>query len=96
MVTMFGRSHGTFHVFERTCLPEPCRAAAHDLALAHELGVELRTVEREVDVEVHAVESALGSVHALEVLFEVLAAEIGCESNNLLDACECVSDVVLD
>ena len=56
-----------------TVLSEPCRAAAHDLALAHELGVELRTIKREVDVEVHAVEGALWGVHALEVLLEVLA-----------------------
>lgn len=57
-------------------LPEAGRAATHDLALTHELGVELRAVQGEVDVEVDAVEGALGSVHALEVLFEVLSAEV--------------------
>jgi hypothetical protein len=77
---------------DRSSLPEPCSAAAHDLALANELSVKFGTVKREVDVEVHAVEGALGSVHALKVLLEVLAAEIGSEGDNFLDACECVSD----
>jgi hypothetical protein len=94
MVAMFGRSPSHFHTVDRSSLPEPCRAAAHDLALANELGVELGTVKREVDVEVYAVEGALGSVHALKVLLEVLAAEIGSEGDNFLDACEWVSDVV--
>ena len=50
-------------------LPEPGRAATHDLALAHELSIELRTVQREVDVEVDAVEGTLRGVHAFEILF---------------------------
>lgn len=75
-------------------LSESRCAAAHDFALAYQLGVELGAVEREVDVEVDAVEGALWGVHALEVLLEVLAAEIGSEGDNFLDACECVSDVV--
>lgn len=57
-------------------LLEPRRAAAHDLSLAHELGVEFRSVQREVDVKVHAVERALRRVHPLKVLLEVLAREI--------------------
>jgi hypothetical protein len=92
MVAMFGRSPSHFTASTGTVLPEPCRAAAHDLALANELGVELRPVKREVDVEVNAVEGALGSVHALKVLLEVLAAEVRGECDDLLDACECVSD----
>lgn len=95
-MVIFGRSRSHVHTVDKIILPEPCRAAAHDLALAHELGVELGTVEREVDVKVHAVEGALWSVHALKVLFEVLAAEIGGERNNLLDTCECVSEAALD
>ena len=47
--------------------------AAHDFALADELGVELAAVEGELDVEVDPVEGALRRVHALEILFEVLA-----------------------
>jgi hypothetical protein len=54
-------------------LSESRCAAAHDLALAHQLGVEFGPVQREVDVEVDAVECALRGVHALEVLLEVLA-----------------------
>jgi hypothetical protein len=57
-------------------LPEPRRAAAHDLALTNKLGVEFRSVERKVDVEVDAVEGALGRVHALKVFFEVFAREV--------------------
>lgn len=58
------------------CLSEASSAAAHDLALADELGVELGPVEREVDVEVDAVKSALRCIHAFEILFEVFAREI--------------------
>ena len=57
-------------------LSETSRAATHDFALADELGVELGPVEREVDVEVDAVESALWGIHALKVLFKVLPGEI--------------------
>jgi hypothetical protein len=67
-------------------LSESCRTSAHDFALANELGVEFGTVEGEVDVEVHAVESTLRRVHALEVLLEVLAAEVGGECDDFLDA----------
>jgi hypothetical protein len=55
--------------------------------LADKLSVEFRTVESKVDVEVDAVESALRGVHALEILLEVLAAEIGGERDNFLYAC---------
>ena len=51
---------------------KPRRATTHDLALADELGVELGSVEREVDVKVYAIEGALRGVHALKVLFEIL------------------------
>ena len=54
-------------------LPESSCAATHDFALADELGVEFGAVEREVDVEVDAVESALRGVHAFKVFFEVLS-----------------------
>jgi hypothetical protein len=54
--------------------------------LANELGVEFGAVEGEVDIEVHAVESTLRRVHALKVLLEVLAAEVGGECDNFLDA----------
>lgn len=54
--------------------------------MADELGIEFGAVEGEVDVEVHSVESALRSVHALKVLLEVLAAEVGGERDDFLDA----------
>ena len=66
-------------------LSESRCAAAHDLALAHQLGVELGAVEREVDVEVDAVEGALWGVHALEVLLEVLSRQVRSERNDFLD-----------
>jgi len=69
-------------------LSETCGTSTHDFALANELGVELGAIEGEVDVEVHSVESALGSVHALKVLLEVLAAEVGGECDDFLDAWE--------
>jgi hypothetical protein len=66
-------------------LPEPGCAATHDLSLAHKLSVELGTVQCEVDIEVDTVEGTLGRVHALKVLFEVLAREIGGEGDDFLD-----------
>jgi hypothetical protein len=53
-------------------LPKAGGAATHDLALADKLGVELGSIEREVDVEVYAVKGTLWGIHAFEVLFEVL------------------------
>jgi hypothetical protein len=50
---------------------ESGRAPSHDLALAHQLCVELGPVEGEVDIEVDAVEGALRSIHPLKVLLEV-------------------------
>ena len=67
-------------------LSETCGTSAHDFALTNEFGVELGAVESEVDVEVHSVESTLRSVHALKVLLEVLAAEVGGECDDFLDA----------
>jgi len=58
------------------CAPrlfKPTRAPPHNLTLTYQLSVELGAVEREVDVEVNAVEGSLGRVHALEVLFEIFA-----------------------
>jgi hypothetical protein len=64
------------HTHTANLLPEPRRAATHDLALAHELSVELGPVERKVNVEVDAVEGSLRGVHALKVLLEVFAREV--------------------
>ena len=73
-------------------LSETGSAATHDLPLTDEFSAELGPVQSQVNIEVDSVESALRGVHALEVLLEVLAAEIGCEGDNLLDACEkCLS-----
>ena len=68
-------------------LSEARGAAAHDFALADELGVELAAVEGEVDVEVDAVEGALRRVHALEIFFEIFAREVRGEGDDFLDAC---------
>ena len=54
--------------------------------MTNELGVEFRAVESEVDVEVNSVEGTLRRVHALKVLLEVLAAEVGGECDDFLDA----------
>jgi len=74
---------------------ESGRATPHDFALTYELGIELCAVECEVDVEVNTVEGALGCVHALEIFLQVLAAQVGGESDNFLDACMIVSLLVL-
>jgi hypothetical protein len=63
----------TLFLTTRNYLPEPSRAATHDFTLANELGVELGTVEREVNVKVHTVKRALGCVHTFKVFFEVLS-----------------------
>lgn len=57
-------------------LSEAGAAAAHDLALTDQLGAELRAVEGEVDVKIHPVERALGCVHTLKVLLQVLTGEV--------------------
>jgi hypothetical protein len=69
----------TFYMYtknDKAFLPEPSRAATHDLTLADELSVELGSVEREVNVKVDAVECALRCVHTLKIFFEVLSREI--------------------
>ncbi len=68
-------------------LSESCTAAAHNLALADQLGAELGPIKRQVDVEVHTVKGTLRCVHALKVLLQVLARQIRGESNDLLDPC---------
>jgi hypothetical protein len=73
---LFTDAHSANARTRRRRLPESRCAAAHDLALADKLGVEFGSVEGEVDVEVNAVEGALGCVHALKVLFEVLARQV--------------------
>jgi hypothetical protein len=57
-------------------LPKPRCATAHDFALADKFGIELRSVECEVDVEVDAVKGTLGRVHAFKVFFEVLPGKV--------------------
>ena len=69
-------------------LSEAGAAAAHDLALADELGAELGAVEREIDVEVYPVERPLRRVHALKVLLEVLPGQVRRKSDNLPDSCK--------
>lgn len=54
-------------------LPETRTATAHDLALADKLSAELGTVKSQVDIEVDTVKCALGCVHPLKVLLQVLA-----------------------
>lgn len=67
-------------------LSEPGRAAPHDFALTYEFGAEFGAIEGEIDVEVDAVEGALWGIHALEVLLEVLPAEIRGQGDDLFDA----------
>jgi hypothetical protein len=73
-------------IFAWLLLSESCGTSAHDFALTNELGVEFGTVESKVDVEIHSVEGALGCVHALKVLLEILAAEVRGKRDDFLDA----------
>ena len=68
-------------------LSESCPTPSHNLALAYQLSTELGAVQRQVNVEVDPIEGALWCVHTLEVLFQVLARQIRCERDNLLDSC---------
>lgn len=68
-------------------LPEACTATAHNLALAHEFGREFGPIEGQVNVEVDAVKRSLWRIHALKVLFKILAREIRSEGNDFLDSC---------
>lgn len=70
----------------RSLLPEAGTAATHDLALANQLGAELRTVEGQVDIKVDPVKGSLWRVHTLKVLFEVLARQVRGEGDDFLDA----------
>lgn len=66
-------------------LPESSSTPTHNLALAHELCVELAAVEGKVDVKVDAVEGALGRVHSFKVLLEVLAGKVRRQSHDFFD-----------
>jgi hypothetical protein len=66
--------------------PKPRSTSPHHLPLAHQLGVELAPIKREIDIEVNAVESALRRIHPLKILFEVLPREIARQSHDFLDA----------
>jgi hypothetical protein len=65
-------SLASYHVVFHSLL-ESRSAAAHNFALANKLGTELRTVQRQVNIKVDTVECALGCIHALKVLLEVLS-----------------------
>lgn len=66
-------------------LPKPRGTSAHDFTLAHQLSIKLGPIQREVDVKVDAVKSALGGIHALKVLFEILPREIRRKRDDFLD-----------
>ena len=78
----------SIHATHTSPLSKPRRTPPHRLTLADELGIELAAVEGEVDIEVNAVESALGRVHALEILFEILPREIRRQGDDFFDACK--------
>lgn len=67
-------------------LPESRTATTHNFTLTHQLGVEFRSIESEVDIEVDTIECALGCVHSFEVLLEILSRQVRCECYDLLDA----------
>jgi len=80
------RSGPYLRIRSPSTLPESSSTPTHNLALAHELCVELAAVERKVDVKVDAVEGALGRVHSFKVLLEVLAGKVRRQSHDFFDA----------
>jgi hypothetical protein len=68
-------------------LSEASSATTHDFSLADKLGTEFGTVECEINVEVNSVKCSLRSIHALEILLQVLPRQIGRESDDFLYAC---------
>lgn len=54
-------------------LSKPGTASAHDLALANQFRIKLGSIERQINVKVHAVECSLRCIHAFEVFFEILS-----------------------
>lgn len=75
-------------------LSESCTATTHNLPLTDQFSVELTSIEREIYIKIYAVECSLWRVHALKVLFEILARKIRSQSDNLLYACS--SLVIVD
>ena len=41
--------------------------------MTDQLGIELATVKREVDVKIYPIERSLRCIHSLKVLFEILS-----------------------
>nr|POF23996.1 hypothetical protein CFP56_54932 [Quercus suber] len=83
------RSHGRRaprRKVRATFLSESCGATTHDLTLTYQLGVELGSIQRQINVKVHAIEGSLGSVHPLEILLEVLPTQVRRKGDDLFDA----------
>ena len=74
------------HASPALSLPEPRTTSPHHVPLAHQLGIELAAVQRQVDVKVHPVECALRRVHPLKVLLEVFPRQIGRQCDHLLNS----------
>ena len=89
-----GKLLRAFHALPTHTLPESRSTPAHNLTLANQLGIELGAIERQVDIKVHTVECALGCVHALEILLEILSAEVRGERDNFLDACDWLACII--
>jgi hypothetical protein len=70
IIDSFSHPQRPLHL-HHSSLPEPRTTSPHHVPLAHQLGIELAAVQRQVDVKVDTVECALGRVHPLEVLLEV-------------------------
>lgn len=68
-----------------SCSSESCAAPAHDIALTHQLGIKLTSIQCEIDVKVNTIESALRRIHPLKVLFEILSGEITGQGDDFLD-----------
>lgn len=65
---------------------KPSTTPPHHIALTHQLGIKLASIQRQVNVKIHAVKSPLRRIHALKVLLQVLARQIAGQCDDLFDA----------
>lgn len=58
----------------------------HNLSLTDQLGTKLTTIQGEIDIKVDPVKGSLGGIHAFKVGFQVLAREVGSQSDDFFDS----------
>jgi hypothetical protein len=67
-------------------LPESRRAPPHNLPLTHQFRIELTSVQRQVNIEIHPIKRPLRGIHSLKVLLEILPRKVRGEGDDFLDS----------